>query len=331
MISVWLSCEGEVRVLRLLILIYCFSFPLLAAPEVQEPRAINQVKSISLSKEDGFQSLLIRFSKAYDQQITYLYDPGMFSAILPASGFAPKLGTTRINNQFIQQIRLRHAGDRSILEIRFADDQFNSVGKVTHRLKSDSLTFLVYKKTPDPSVITGEFTEQPKVAPKKAQDVVLKPADFPLGELSPNIGSFEIIQMLIVLALILLLIYSLLWAYNRFFLKNLNFKKGAYSIRLASTFHLGPKQKVVVLEINDMAFACSVSSQQMNVIAQVDAGSFQQFMKEKSGGSESIDFARLREDYKQSQKVADPPQEGAPKKNFAAELVERVKQLKPID
>jgi len=299
------------------------------------------IQSVGVSDSKDHQVVELKLSKDYEQQITYIYDPGVFSAILPKTKFDPKLKNIRVNNQFITNIRLRSENNRTIMEIRFADHGFDSVGKVTHLANFDHLSFMVFPKKPDPAAINGATskTKAGATAPRSLDGLPPQtntldgPLPLQVGDLAPGLSNYAIMQMLAALALVLALIYGLLWAYNRYFVKKLNFKKGPYQIRLASTFHMGPKQKVVVLEINEMAFACSVSQQQISVIAQVDRGDFEQFMGARSLiAKDSVDFAALRDEYRKSRLHVTP--ESKPVEvpvSFAAELLDKVKRLKPID
>jgi len=305
----------------------------------QVPLAV--ITQVDVSESKDHQVIALQLSKDYEQSITYLYDPGVFSAILPKTKVGPKVKNIRVNNQFLDQIRLRSENNRTILEIRFADHAFSGVGKVTHLAEFDQLSFKVYPKKPDPSAINGVRKTVKSTAVGSAvtgtNPIGSQPEEkenpLEIGDLAPSIDNYDLIQMLVVLAIVLALIYSMLWAYNRYFVKKLNFRKGPYQIRVASTFHLGPKQKVVVLEINEMAFACSVSQQQISVIAQVDKGDFEQFMGSRGPiAQDSVDFASLRDEYRESRSRETPePSPEEPKVSFATELLDKVKRLKPID
>lgn len=300
----------------------------------EEPPPPVEIVSLETALNEEFQQLQLVFKGDYAQSIGYLYDPGVFSAILPHSQFGKELARKRLNNAFVDLIRLRREGKNSILEVRFSDSAFSAAGKVTHEAQFETVTFKFFKERPEASMITGTspspLQSKPTEASADAQPAGnLRPKASPaLGEM----GTDTLIQALAALAVVLALIYGGLWAYNKFFLRKMSFKRGRYRINLASSFYLSPKQRVVVLEVNDMAFACGVTPNQIGVIAQVDKNEFSQFMGHRPQGQEAIDFGGLREEYRQSRTQPEPVVEPSAKPpSFAAELLDKVRKLKPIE
>lgn len=320
-------------------LVFCFfllapAFAWAADPLAEEeaPPEPTPIVKIETDLGEEFQELRLTFKGDYAQSIGYLYDPGVFSAILPDSSFAEDLSRKRLNNTFVDLLRLRREGKNSILEVRYSDPAFSAAGKVTHEAQFEKVTFRLYKERPEASVIAGSAVTPPLAGDASADE---KPNLQPVPKTGPALDELStdtLIQTLAALALVLALIYLGLWAYNKFFLKKMSFKRGRYQINLASSFYLSPKQRVVVVEVNDMAFACGVTPQQIGVIAQVDKNDFSQFMGHRSAAQEAIDFGQLREEYRQSRTQPEPvAQPTAKAPSFASELIDKVRKLKPID
>ena len=71
------------------------------------------------------------------------------------------------------------------------------------------------------------------------------------------------------LLLVLFLIYLLAFIYKRFFSNRFPSIQGNVRIRQVSSYHVGPKQKIIVFEMNERKFACGVTPTSINVIAEL--------------------------------------------------------------
>ena len=78
-----------------------------------------------------------------------------------------------------------------------------------------------------------------------------------------------IITLVFALILILLLIYIIAFLYNRFFRGRFAAMQGKINIRQLSSYHVGPKQKIIVFEIDDRKFACGVTPHSINLIGEL--------------------------------------------------------------
>ena len=142
--------------------------------------------------------------------------------------------------------------------------------------------------------------------------------------------------MLLALFAILLLFYLILWVYNRYFVSKFSFKKGDYSIKVSASYHLSPKQKILVIEVNDAAYVCGVTPQNISVMSQVTDNAFVDFLANYTPPKRKrVDFFELRAQYLESKKRQQLNQAASetkkPEDNFASEFVNRVKKLRPID
>ena len=80
------------------------------------------------------------------------------------------------------------------------------------------------------------------------------------------------------LLFILLLIYLMAYLYNRFFSGRFSAMQGAVRIKQISSFHVGPKQKVIILEMNKRKYACGVTPSAINLIAELEDETDQSFL-----------------------------------------------------
>ena len=108
-------------------------------------------------------------------------------------------------------------------------------------------------------------------------DALLKNA----GEYLPIANDDWTVTMLtLVLALlfVLLLIYLIAYLYNRFFSGRFPNIQGAVRIKQVSSFHVGPKQKVIILDMNNRKFACGVTQSSINLIAELEDDTDQSYL-----------------------------------------------------
>ena len=71
------------------------------------------------------------------------------------------------------------------------------------------------------------------------------------------------------LLFVLFLIYLIAFIYKRFFSSRFPSMQGNFRIRQVSSYHVGPKQKIIVFEMNERKFACGVTPTSINLIAEL--------------------------------------------------------------
>jgi flagellar biogenesis protein FliO len=130
--------------------------------------------------------------------------------------------------------------------------------EIGQRVKSDSSFPSTFSKveTADPS------SDKPEgLLPLPAQDWVE-----------------TILTLVFALLFVLLLIYSIAYIYNRFFSGKFSAMQGNIRIRQISSFHVGPKQKIMVFDMNGRLFACGVTATSINLIAELHDETDQEFL-----------------------------------------------------
>ena len=86
------------------------------------------------------------------------------------------------------------------------------------------------------------------------------------------------LTLVLSLLFVLLLIYLIAYLYNRFFSGRFPSIQGAIRIKQVSSFHVGPKQKVIILDMNNRKFACGVTPSTINLIAELEDETDQSFL-----------------------------------------------------
>ncbi len=86
------------------------------------------------------------------------------------------------------------------------------------------------------------------------------------------------LTLVLSLLFVLLLIYLIAYLYNRFFSGRFPSVQGAIRIKQVSSFHVGPKQKVIILDMNNRKFACGVTPSSINLISELEDETDQSFL-----------------------------------------------------
>ena len=86
------------------------------------------------------------------------------------------------------------------------------------------------------------------------------------------------LTLVLSLLFVLMLIYLIAYLYNRFFSGRFPSIQGAIQIKQESSFHVGPKQKVIILDMNNRKFACGVTPSSINLIAELEDETDQSFL-----------------------------------------------------
>ncbi len=312
------------RLLLLAILAFFPSLNFLSAT-TQDIRHISNISVISNLSQDIIQ---LSFDRSFEAPPSLDFENGTIRMILPNTGFSPGAKYKNVNNRFIRAIHLDKEGKNTILEVLFANPDFQATGLINYA--SEGNTFNIYIDKLKKSGKDDEEGNILDVDNEKDFQQNMFSGDYFKGE---NI-TVNIIKMLLALFVLLLILYSFLWVYNRFFVSKFSFNKGKHNIRVTSSYHISPKQKIIIVEVNNMAFACGISTNGISLISKVVDNSFTDYLSKLDfTANTDIDFSSLRVQYLESKRVKQiaKEQKATSKRSFSAELINKVKNLKPID
>ena len=155
-------------------------------------------------------------------------------------------------------------------KLRFQDDEISR--EVEKRLREGETFPSTFADQPDAPLFSDDSAEP---------DVVESPIDD---------WVMTMVTLVLSLLAILLLLYLLLYFYNKVLGGRLPTLQGKFNIRTVSAFHLGPKQKIVVLSVNDQYFACGVTPHQINFLTELRDQNDQSFLSNVSATKEKIQF-----------------------------------------
>lgn len=309
--------------------IFCF-FPLLV---IANSVVINLI-DIKVSSDSEQEHILLVFDQSLQNtpSPSLNFETGVLRVTLPKTLFTSQQANRRVNDRFIQGLQLNKEGNGSILEIQFANSEFDPIGRVSYKIEDQNLHIDINKKEvlPPSEIESGNDLFQKINQQKTTQQNSFLEGNF----LEDSDITTNIIKMVVALFFLLLFLYALLWLYNKFFVSKFRYNKGKYSIQVSASYHLSPKQKIVVMEVNDRAFACGVTPNQISVISEISDDSFMNFVSEIDlADKKTVNFGALRTQYLESRKQQEEKktQHVKGERSFSAELIKRVKKLRPLD
>lgn len=303
---------------------------LLCSTAVTASSSVNTIADIQVSSDASQEKIQLLFPTPYDESVSTDFESGMVQLTFPRTAFDPSLAFVNVNDRFVRSIRLVGIGDSTILEVRFADPAFDAIGMVREQAVGKQFTILINKKE--------KFKLDAPVADDLTVSDQSNTAEEPQSQFSrvsllDSDMTINIVKMLVALFLLLLFFYLLLWAYNRFFATRFRFHKGDYDIKVSASYHINPKQKIIILEVNGIAYACGVTANTISVITRVSKEAFSDYLATLDlSDKREIRFADIRTQYLEAKRKKESLEDAVnADSRFASELIQRIKNLKPLD
>ena len=294
-------------------------------PKLQAaPYTLQEIKLASLSQAE---QISLQFDGAYPDEPIVNFEPGALSVRLVGTKMADELGKelTPPNESLIRNVLVSQPAMAEFVQVdilfnssrmalgnpevwregnrMFLDLQFlNLVNIQTNTLApsialTDEVGERVRQADPFPSTFSRATPDPPAEQIAELDKIPVQVAtEMELGSAIPDQDwSATLIGLLIALFLILALIYGLAWVYGKFLSGKFPMLENQVNTRQVSVFHLGPKQKVVVLEIRKQLFACGVTPQSISLLAKLENERDQTYLNalDLDGGQVNIDYARL--------------------------------------
>ena len=162
------------------------------------------------------------------------------------------------------------------------------------------------------------------------------------GALLKNVGDYlpienedwSVTMLTLVLSLlfVLLLIFLIAYLYNRFFSGRFPSIQGAIRIKQVSSFHVGPKQKVIILDMNNRKFACGVTPSSINLISELEGDTDQSFLHviNTDGNTDEIKIDQARANFLKTRR-SDPQKTNSEVLKQSKEDVNNEIQFKDLD
>lgn len=304
----------------------------------------NALQSIQLIPLENYERLELIFENNYTQAPIIDFDTGFIYLRLAATtiGTPARQFVFPESSQLVKTVRATQNQNSTLVEIILNSANLSLENKVKFTLNGQRLWVDL-----DRRVVTQ--AAQPLVERDISQEVAqrLRQGD-PLSASEPEaatvhfieeepaiIPQFEdnwmmtLITLILALLLIFLLLFVLLFFYKKMVSWRLPALEGKFKMRTVSTFHIGPKQKIVVLEVGRQYFACGITSNNITFLTEVRNEQDQSFLQNVRMVDDEIDFNadQARADFlktletarKQSQQMQKPVQVPEPQQKTTFE------------
>ena len=290
-----------------LLLLYC-GFPLFA-------QQVLTLKSIDVKSLERVESIRLGFDQPYEDTPLINFEPGSLNLRFDSLTIDPVLPSLLLpeSNRMIKAVRafqtpntqmvqldiilqssrllLEHPeivvdGSNMILNLQLNLLNASSVRANTNQLMEE-IGEKIRSDAEFPSTFTKEEPPQPKLS---AEDFLFQP---------DRDWVATMVTLVLSLLLVLLLIYLLAMLYNRFLSGHFPALKSGQKIKVVSTYHIAPKQKVMVIQINEQFFACGVTPTSINLISELKDSGDQSFLAgiTEQTPAEEIDIDRSRAEF----------------------------------
>lgn len=308
----------------LLLLQFFFLLPLSFA----QNSPMYTLESIGFSQVKEFEKIHLNFKENIDIPPVVDIDPGMIHIRFPQT----RLTTERrefefSNSKFIQAVRAKQNRQSILLivvlrspslsfegfidvvqseqQISFhLDTQVSTTSRVSSTENIDGVTLEAEQRFLEGDRITSTFQEQeasPELVLPEEREISTLQAETPNED-----WMSAMLTMTLALIVILLFLYLCFFIYNRFLAGKFPNLSSQFPIRIVSTYHLSPKQKIIVIEVNQSYFACGVTQSSIHLLSPLthkeDRSFLQQLSKTPQEASKENDHTRI--DFMKSLEIA---------------------------
>ncbi len=243
------------------------------------PRYLQQVR---LTAAQNAEVIEFHFSQPYQGQPIVKYRPGVVALNFSATGSKTPGRTQKVtDSRVIRDYKV--VQNRSSTTVTFNLKQRGDTlqGRLEFVSKGKILNVVV-PLAPLPAAAAAEKGGVPQSLQREMNARVLGTSDSGAASAAPKaaqpLGGYNdselltpLLTMLVALAVVILVLYLVMLFYNRYFARRLRRFGGGYAVKMLASFHIGPRQRVVVLDINGAVMACGVTPSQITMLTRLNA------------------------------------------------------------
>jgi len=271
--------------LRLLTLALCSAWVLTGGSAAFAQNYSRTLNDVRVASSGGQELLTLTFSAPVEDNPIEEHQPGSFRLRFSATGSKVSNNLFQLKEQStIQDYRVVPTAYATEVHVALRDPRQNLQGRLGFERNNNVLLVRLPVGTlarpgaaADQAILaqaerrlSGEtLPPAPTLAPAAAQS-----APAPLGKADSVTALDEgwlatLVTMAVALAIVLGLLYALVWAYNRYLAGRLGSRMSQYPIRHLGSFAVGPRQRIVILDINGEVIACGVTPQHISLVARL--------------------------------------------------------------
>ncbi len=278
-------------------------------------REVTTLKHIEVLSEEHIEQVVLEFDGKYTETPLINFEPGSVNLHLKDVSIDPVLPSLLLpdSSRLIKAVRAFQTPNAPFVNLEII---FQSAGLLLEHpgisIEGNTMILNLHlNSVPQQTVLSNTNLLTKEVGQRVREDAAF-PSTFSRETPAESVTSEEdflfqpdrdwvttMVTLVLSLLFILLLIYLLAYLYNRFLAGRFPTLQGKIKIRIVSTFHVAPKQKVVVLEINEKYFACGVTPTTINLLAELDHPGDQSFLQDirPNTPGKQIDVDRSRAEF----------------------------------
>lgn len=301
-----------------------------------------QIEGLRVTAADGRESILLTFSAPFEGNPVEEHQAGGFRLRLSATGSQiarDKLFQIRETNSLIQDYRVVQSQYATTVVVNLRDPQLNLEGQLSYDRDGNALRVTLNRPSAARSTADDEVLAQAQqriggatgTAQAQAEGGGLGTPDRPLGGAEDEwLGT--LLTMVIALVFVLLVLYGLVYLYNRFLSGRLGGASGNLPIRHLGSFAIGPRQRIVVLNINGEVVACGVTPNQISYLTHLSgpSGGARTRARSPAAGGPAAQPESSQSVSGAAPAAPEGPASKDPVHQFAETLREKVRSLKRI-
>jgi flagellar protein FliO/FliZ len=271
--------------LRPCALALCSAWVLLGGQAALAQNYSRTLNDVRVSLADGQELLTLAFSAPVEDNPIEEHQPGSFRLRFSATGSKVSNNLFQLKEQSaIQDYRIVPTAYATELHVALRDPRQNLQGRLIFERNNNVLIV----RLPAPGAArAGSATDQAMLAqaerrlsgetlPATPAPAPAKTAPAPIAKADSATALDEgwlttLLTMAVALAFVLGLLYGLVWLYNRYLAGRLGSRMGQYPVKHLGSFAVGPRQRIVILDINGEVIACGVTPQHISLVARLSA------------------------------------------------------------